>query len=106
MFTGLVEEVGRVADVTPRGPGVRVSIAATNVLDGVQLGDSIAVDGACLTVVAHDDATFSIEAVAETMRRTVLGERGPGDRVNLERSLVSGARLGGHIGQGLSLIHI
>ena len=57
MFTGLVEEVGRVADVTPRGPGVRVSIAATNVLDGVQLGDSIAVDGACLTVVAHDDAT-------------------------------------------------
>lgn len=100
MFTGLVEEVGRVADVAPRGPGVRVTVAAEAVLHGVRLGDSIAVDGACLTVVAHDEGTFSVEAVAETMRRTVLGDRRPGDRVNLERALAAGARLGGHIVQG------
>ena len=100
MFTGLVEETGRIRDVTPRGPGARVAIDADVVLDGVAEGDSICVDGACLTVVEFDAAGFAVEAVAETLRRTSLGSRRAGDRVNLERALPANARLGGHIVQG------
>ncbi|MCB0882849.1 MAG: riboflavin synthase [Thermoleophilia bacterium] len=100
MFTGLVEETGRIREVTPRGPGARVAIDAAVVVDGVAVGDSIAVDGACLTVVEFDAAGFAVEAVAETLRRTSLGSRAAGDRVNLERAVPANARLGGHIVQG------
>lgn len=100
MFTGLVEEVGEVADVTPTSGGVRLRIAAGRVLEGVALGDSLAVDGVCLTVTAFDAASFTVEAVAETMARTSLGTRAAGDGVNLERALRLGDRLGGHIVQG------
>lgn len=100
MFTGLVEEVGRIRAIAPEGPGVRVTIDARTVCEGVAIGDSIAVDGICLTVVAADEAGFAVEAVAETLRRTGLGQRRAGDAVNLERALAASARLGGHIVQG------
>ncbi len=100
MFTGLVEEVGSVVAVDPAGGGARVRIAARVVTDGLAIGDSVAVDGACLTAVEIGDGVFCVDAVAETLRRTCLGDRRPGDRVNLERALAAGARLGGHIVQG------
>lgn len=100
MFTGLVEEVGRVLEVTPGAQGARVVLGARVVTEGLALGDSVAVDGACLTAVAITPDSFTVEAVAETLRRTCLGDRSPGDPVNLERALPAGARLGGHIVQG------
>jgi len=100
MFTGLVEEVGTVARVEARDGGARVRLTAARVLDGLAPGDSVAVDGACLTVVAIHGDGFEIDAVAETLARTVLGRREEGDRVNLERALRMGDRLGGHIVQG------
>jgi len=100
MFTGLVEEVGTVAAVAPGSGGARVRIRADRVLRGLAIGDSIAVDGACLTAVALHDDGFELDVVAETLRRTVLGSRVSGDRVNLERALRAGDRLGGHLVQG------
>ncbi|MCC6829776.1 MAG: riboflavin synthase [Thermoleophilia bacterium] len=100
MFTGLVEEMGTVAAVAPGAAGARVTLRAPLVSDGLALGDSVAVDGACLTAVELLPDGFAVEAVAETLRRTCLGDRGPGDRVNLERALPAGGRLGGHIVQG------
>jgi riboflavin synthase len=100
MFTGLVEEIGTVAAVTPSSGGVRVRLRAGRVRDGLALGDSIAVDGACLTAVALHDDGFELDVVAETLHRTTLGARSAGDRVNLERALRAGDRLGGHLVQG------
>ena len=100
MFTGLVETVGRVSAREKVAGGMRVRIAAPAILDGVRLGDSIAVDGACLTVVAFDEETFTVDAVAETLRRTVIGDRDVGAQVNLERAMRLGDRLGGHLVQG------
>ncbi len=100
MFTGLVEEVGQVVALQLRADGARLRVGAARVLDGLALGDSVAVDGACLTVIAiHDDA-FEVDAVAETLGRTALGDRAVGDRLNLERALRAGDRLGGHLVQG------
>jgi riboflavin synthase len=100
MFTGLVEEVGSVVAVEPSPAGARVTIAAPLVTEGLAIGDSVAVDGACLTAVAIAESVFAVDAVAETLRRTCLGDRAPGDAVNLERALPAGGRLGGHIVQG------
>lgn len=100
MFTGLVEEVGTVAAVAPMSGGARVRIHADRVLDGLAIGDSVAVDGACLTAVAIHPDGFELDVVAETLRRTALGTRAAGDRVNLERALRAGDRLGGHLVQG------
>ena len=100
MFTGIVEELGTVLAVEPQGSGVRVRIGAAGVLDGVTLGDSTAVDGCCLTVVAFEDGWFEADVSDETLRRTTLGARRPGDPVNLERPLRVNDRLGGHIVQG------
>ncbi len=100
MFTGLVEEMGTVTAVTPGAAGARVTFRAPLVADGLALGDSVAVDGACLTAVELAPDGFTVEAVAETLRRTCLGDRDAGDRVNLERALPVTARLGGHIVQG------
>lgn len=100
MFTGLVEEVGTIASVIRRGDGARVRLVAGTVRDGLAVGDSVAVDGACLTAVALHDDGLEVDAVAETLRRTTLGDRAPGDRVNLERALRLGDRLGGHLMQG------
>ncbi len=100
MFTGLVEEVGRIAAVEGGEGGARIRIAASRVSDGLGVGDSVAVAGACLTAVAVGDGAFDVDVVAETLARTTLGRRAAGDPVNLERALQAGARLGGHIVQG------
>jgi riboflavin synthase len=96
MFTGIVEEVGRLVS-RPEGG---LEIAAETVLEDLRLGDSICVNGACLTVTRLEDGRFFVDTVPETLRRTNLGELGPGDPVNLERALAASARLGGHIVQG------
>ena len=96
MFTGIVEEVGSVRAV---GDGSLV-IGASEVLGDVKVGDSIAVNGACLTVTTHDDSSFSVDVVPETLRRTNLGELEVGSPVNLERSMPANGRFGGHIVQG------
>ena len=100
MFTGLVEEVGTIRLVAPVGEGARVTIAASTVLDDVEMGASIAVNGCCLTVVEWGDDWWSADAVPETMDRTNLGGLAPGDPVNLERPLAANGRYGGHVVQG------
>jgi len=100
MFTGLVETLGTVAAVQPEPPGVRLSISAGVVADGVCIGDSIAINGCCLTVVAIDGEILSFQAGEETLGRTNLGRLRAGGPVNLERSLVLGDRLGGHFVTG------
>lgn len=96
MFTGIVEEVGTVKSI---GSG-RLTVSASVILDGTRLGDSVAVNGACLTVTAVDHPYFSVEVMPETLRRTSLGQLRPGSKVNLERALLVGGRIGGHLVQG------
>ena len=96
MFTGIVEEVGRVVEATP----ARLVISARLTLDGTRVGDSIAVNGACLTVVDLQSDTFAVDVTPETLRRTNLGDTSPGAPVNLERAMALGDRLGGHMVQG------
>jgi riboflavin synthase len=96
MFTGIVEELGAVVS-TDAG---RVRVAATTVLEGARTGDSIAVDGCCLTLVEKGDGWWDADVSDETLKRTTLGDRHPGDRVNLERPVRAEDRLGGHIVQG------
>jgi len=100
MFTGIVEELGTVVSVTPVADGARVVIAATTVLGDAHLGDSIAVNGCCLTVVELGEGSWAADAVTETLDRTSLGALAAGDRVNLERPVRVEDRLGGHIVQG------
>lgn len=100
MFTGIVEETGVVRSARPRDGGVTFEIGAAVVLTDVELGASIAVNGCCLTVTAFAADSFSCDAVIETLARTNLGRLRPGDRVNLERPLRVGDRLGGHLVQG------
>jgi len=96
LFTGIVEEVGIVKSVKPG----KLTISATEVLQGTKLGDSLAVNGACLTVNALDIHSFSVDITPETLHRTNLGLLHAGSRVNLERALLVGGRLGGHLVQG------
>ncbi|MFN8632254.1 MAG: riboflavin synthase [Chloroflexota bacterium] len=100
MFTGLVEEMGSVRDLVTVGEHTRLSIAAKLTRPGLALGDSVAVDGTCLTVDELDPDGFWVGLSPETLKRTNFDERAPGDRVNLERSLLVGGRLGGHYVQG------
>jgi len=96
MFTGIVEEVGIVTAVQPG----RLTISATEVVKGTKLGDSIAVNGTCLTVTNIGGNTFSVDVMPETLRRTNLGSLLPRQGVNLERSLAADGRFGGHFVQG------
>lgn len=96
MFTGIVEEIGK---VTSARPG-RLSIAASKVLEDIEEGASIAVNGVCLTVTGFDNRSFSVEVMEETLDRTNLGLLKASDGVNLERPLALGGRLGGHLVQG------
>jgi riboflavin synthase len=96
MFTGLVREVGTVASMV----NGRLTISAPETAHGVQLGDSVAIDGVCLTVVAFDESSLSFDAVPETLSRTALGTLDQGSRVNLEPALRAGDPLGGHYVQG------
>jgi riboflavin synthase len=100
MFTGIVEELGIVRAITPVSTGAHLSISATTVLEGVQLGDSISLNGCCLTVVLLDEGCYEVDVIEETLRMTCLGSLQVGDRVNLERSVRLADRLGGHLVQG------
>ncbi len=100
MFTGIVENIGTVLDVSARGEVTRFVIEAPAILDGVGLGDSVAVNGACLTVTQIGDKFLAFDAIPETLLRTNLGALCVGSRVNLERAMRAGARLDGHIVQG------
>jgi riboflavin synthase len=100
MFTGLVEALGGVRSLTNASAGSRLTIAEPRLAPDLALGESVAVNGACLTVVARDDETFAFDVGPETLRRTNLGALQPGDRVNLERSLRLSDRLGGHLVSG------
>ena len=97
MFTGIVEELGTVQRVQRKSEGVTLEIQASTVLTDAKVGDSIAVDGACLTIISLTPEAFAADISAETGRRTTLGERKVGERVNLERSLRLSDRLGGHL---------
>ncbi len=96
MFTGIVEEVGQVASLSD----YRLVVRAATVLEDAHVGDSISVNGACLTVVEFDAGSFAVDLAPETLRRTSLGQVGPGSAVNLERALAAHDRMGGHIVQG------
>jgi riboflavin synthase len=96
LFTGIAEEVGRVEHIHP----AKLTIKASRVLEDMQVGDSININGACLTVTQSDTGAFFVDIMPETMRRSNLGQLKVGDGVNLERALAFGGRLGGHLVQG------
>jgi riboflavin synthase len=100
MFTGLVEEMGALDASEAVPEGIRLVFKAATVLDGTHIGDSISVNGCCLTVVDMGPGWWASDAVPETLSRTNLGDLRPGDSVNLERSVSVGSRLGGHLVQG------
>lgn len=100
MFTGLIEEVGRLSRVERRGEALLLTVSARKVLEDVKLGDSIAVNGVCLTVVSFGGGGFSADVMPETYRHTNLKHLKPGEPVNLERAMLAGGRFGGHIVQG------
>ncbi|AJE86864.1 riboflavin synthase subunit alpha [Streptomyces albus] len=100
MFTGIVEELGEVTAVEELGDASRFRLRGPKVTAGAQHGDSIAVNGVCLTVVEHEGEEFTADVMAETLKRSSLGALATGSRVNLERPTAVGGRLGGHIVQG------
>ncbi|MFP4312554.1 MAG: riboflavin synthase [Nitriliruptoraceae bacterium] len=100
MFTGIVEELGSVAGIDVQDRSARLHIACRDVLDGARIGDSISVDGTCLTVTTLPGDGFTADLMAETMRATALGDLTPGRPVNLERAMRADSRFGGHLVQG------
>jgi riboflavin synthase len=104
MFTGIVEELGTVVAIEPLTDAIRLTVRATTTMEGVQLGDSIAVNGCCLTVASTDGVdgagAWTADVMAETLAKTTLGDLAPGELVNLERAVTLDKRLGGHIVQG------
>ena len=100
MFTGIVEELGEVVALEPLGDSVRLTVRGPKVVSDAAHGDSIAVNGCCLTVVQWDDEQFTVDVMAESLDRTSLGALSPGGRVNLERAVSAHTRLGGHLVQG------
>jgi riboflavin synthase len=100
MFTGIVEELGGVVAIAERGDAARLSVRGPMVVKDARHGDSIAVNGVCLTVVTIDEDTFTADVMKETLDRSCLGALREGDPVNLERAATLGTRLGGHLVQG------
>jgi riboflavin synthase len=100
MFTGIIEELGSVEAIEDQGDAVRLSVRGPLVVSDAGDGDSIAVNGCCLTVVSHDGEVFTADVMRETLDKTSLGAFRPGTRVNLERAVTAEKRLGGHIVQG------
>lgn len=100
MFTGIIEEIGTVKSLVVRSESAKLQIAARKVLADVRLGDSIAVNGVCLTVISFSPQEFTADVMPETLRKTNLVELKPGQVVNLERALALGGRLGGHLVSG------
>ncbi|WEG10705.1 riboflavin synthase [Microbacterium horticulturae] len=100
MFTGIIEEVGRITAVEPSGDGVRLTVHAPTAVSDAGHGDSIAVSGVCLTVVDSGDDWFAADVMKQTLDMSTLGDAAAGRGVNIERALAAHARLGGHIVQG------
>ena len=100
MFTGLVESTGKITALEPQGPGIRLVVDAGALAEDVQIGDSIANNGCCLTVIEVNGTSLAFEAGPETLAKTSLGNKQIGDFINLERSLQVGYRLGGHLVTG------
>ena len=100
MFTGIVEELARIKTIKPTTQGIRFTIAAKTVMDDLKTGDSISVNGVCLTIVDKEKDSFSMDLVDETLNKSNLGELIVGDHVNLERAMKVSERFGGHIVQG------
>ena len=100
IFTGIIEELGVVKGIAINGASGCITIKAKKVLEGTQLGDSIAVNGTCLTVTSINSDGFSADVMAETVKRTSLSQVGKGDLVNLERAMILNGRFGGHIVSG------
>lgn len=100
MFTGIIEETGRLRGITRGDRSARMTIRARIVLGDMKIGDSISVSGACLTVTAFDAVSFTADISPETLRATILGDLRPGDPVNLERAMQADGRFGGHMVTG------
>ena len=100
MFTGLIEEIGKIASVIPIAGGKKITISARNILDDLEIDHSVSVDGVCLTVVSHDKNGFTVDAVGETLTKSLIRFYKKGDHVNLERAMRLTDRLGGHFVQG------
>tara|TARA_R110001583_G_scaffold19334_2_gene75689 strand:+ start:3319 stop:3969 length:651 start_codon:yes stop_codon:yes gene_type:complete len=100
MFTGLIEEIGQIKSMKKGGNSIRLSVTANKIMDDVKLGDSIATNGICLTVVDFDSKSFSADVMPETMNRSSFHKQKEGSRVNLERALRVGDRMGGHMVSG------
>jgi riboflavin synthase len=97
MFTGIIEEIGRVEQASPSGGNLKLRINAPEITSDLKPGDSININGACQTVIEVKDNYFTVEAVEETLKRTTLGQLKSGDGMNLERALRASDRLGGHL---------
>lgn len=100
MFTGLIEEIGTMKSISRKGEAMVLNILANVITNGIKLGDSIAVNGVCLTVTSFDNASFAVDVMPQTFRNTSLKDLKPGSKVNLERAMAAGGRFGGHIVQG------
>jgi riboflavin synthase len=100
MFTGIIEELGRVKAIEQQADAVRLTIEGPLAVSDVKRGDSIAVSGTCLTAVEFDESTFTADVMKETLDRTSLSELKVGDAVNLERAMTAATRFGGHVVQG------
>src|SRR5690606_29333515 len=100
MFTGLVEEVGEIESIISLGGGKKLKVKAKNILNDVKIDDSIAINGCCQTVIAFNSNSFEVIAIEETLKKTTLGNFKKGTKVNLERALAAGTRMGGHYVQG------
>jgi len=100
MFTGIVEELAQIKSIKPRKKGIRYSISADFVMDDIKIGDSISVNGVCLTIIEIKKKYFSMDLVEETLNKSNLGELKVGDFINLERAMKATSRFGGHIVQG------
>lgn len=100
MFTGLIEEIGIVQTVRVEGSSRCITVRGNNVMDDLKIDDSISINGACQTVVSRTDDTFNVISIAETLHKTTLNSLKSGSKVNLERAVKLGGRMGGHIVQG------
>ena len=100
MFTGIVEELARIKKIEPKTQGIRYTIAAKTVMDDLKIGDSISVNGVCLTIVDKGKDSFCMDLIEETLNKSNLGELIVGDYINLERAMKVSDRFGGHIVQG------
>ena len=100
MFTGIVEELGNISKIKKTDTGKKFTITAKSIMDDLKVGDSVSVNGVCLTVTTYDESSFNLDLVKETLKKSNLGDLKKGNSVNLERAITLSTRLGGHILQG------